>query len=196
MAVQEEIPSTANTESASIDAGATNGLSIDNMLGNDDSMPDFTAPVISGNDPFPTLGPNDVLEPMEFQLSHFDTQPSIEPEPISRPGATQPPEPIVTDEKVADAEQPVRRSSRHVTSPVEADDEDFIDAGAVDDAADSDASEMSKEVKGDHDVKIEDFDRPVMESLQTLDDVAAALEGKSNSVIPFNCNFANSMLLK
>lgn len=188
MAVQEENPATTNANSASIaDAGATNGLSIDNMLGNDDSMPDFTAPVMSANDPFAALGPNDVLEPMEFQLSHFDSQPSIEPEPIARPGATQPEEQVIADEKAADVAQPARRSSRNVVRPVEADDEDFIDAGAVDDAADSDASEMSKEVKGDHDVKIEDFDRPVMESLQSLDDVAAALEGKPNSVIPVTC---------
>lgn len=41
-------------------------------------------------------------------------------------------------------------------------DDDFVDAGAVDAGDDSDASEMSKEVKGDHDVNIEDFDRPLM----------------------------------
>lgn len=43
-----------------------------------------------------------------------------------------------------------------------ADDEEFMDAGAVDNGEDSDASEMSNEMKGDHDVNIEEFDKPVM----------------------------------
>jgi hypothetical protein len=40
--------------------------------------------------------------------------------------------------------------------------DDFVDAGAVDAGDDSDASQMSNEIKGDHDIKIEDFDRPLM----------------------------------
>lgn len=154
------------------------------MLGNDDTMADFSAPVMSGSDPFPALEPNDVLEPMDFQLSHLDTQPSIEADPLPRPAAVPPQNAAATLVKAVDVLQPARRSSRHVVRSIQADDEDFIDAGAVDNAEDSDASEMSKEVKGDHDVKIEDFDRPVMESMQSLDDVAKALEGKTNSAIP------------
>jgi hypothetical protein len=41
--------------------------------------------------------------------------------------------------------------------------EDFPDAGAVDDQNDSDASVMSHEEKGDHELCVENFDMPVMQ---------------------------------
>jgi hypothetical protein len=56
----------------------------------------------------------------------------------------------------------VRRPIGGTHHDVQAFDDEFVDAGAVDAGDDSDASEMSKEIKGDHDVNIEDFDRPLM----------------------------------
>ena len=181
--VQDETTAVANQGNDIVgDVICPNDLSIDNMLGNDGSMPDLGSAVVSGGDLFPALGPNDVLDPERFRLPHLDSQPSIEPEHVPPPTTPSAPPSNEAHDKLAEVARPSRRSNRHVVQSLQADDEDFIDAGAVDDGEDSDASEMSKEAKGDHDVKIEDFDRPVMESLQSLDEVTAALEGSKSMI--------------
>lgn len=62
-------------------------------------------------------------------------------------------------------------------------DDEFVDAGAVDAGDDSDASEMSKEMKGDHDIRIEDFDMPLM--TESVDAAArkASVPGKRGMCI-------------
>ena len=64
-----------------------------------------------------------------------------------------------------------------------------MDAGAVDAMDDSDASEMSKEANGDHDVKIEDFDRPLMMN-------HAVEAAPRNAGVPVNRRGACQILVK
>jgi hypothetical protein len=54
-----------------------------------------------------------------------------------------------------------RRRTSDAAHSSQHDDDEFVDAGAMDND-ESDASEMSKERKGDHDLSIEEFDKPVM----------------------------------
>ena len=88
-------------------------------------------------------------------------------QPVTSPASTLPVEhqPLAVraaQENIPRARPRQRRPTEALQDGLQHFDDDFVDAGAVDAGDDSDASEMSKEANGDHDVNIEDFDRPLM----------------------------------